>query len=104
MSDALEMVLLDTDPQNAMALQQGLAAMGHMVAYAANSDMALQQADRRRPDLAIVHLGAPNAIETAEALQKKFHSAIVFSVDDTQGAEMPAFGQVKPAEIGRAHV
>ena len=94
-SEPLELVLLDNDPQNAMALQQGLAKMGHMVAYATSAEMALQQAERRRPDLAIIQLSAPKAIETAEEMQAKYYSAIVFSVEDSQGPDF-GVGNAKP--------
>ena len=99
MSDAIEILLADNDAANAMGIQQGLAALGYTVGYAANSDLAVSQAERRRPDLAIIQLGMAGAVETARHLQDKFGSSIILCVDAEKGVGDAPMSELKPVGL-----
>ena len=99
MSDQLEILLADDDATNAMGIQQGLAALGYTVGYAANSELAATQAERRPPDLAIVQLGMAGAVQTARQLQLKYGALILFSVDADKGVGDTPMGEIKPVGL-----
>ena len=99
MSDQLEILLADDDATNAMGIQQGLAALGYTAGYAANSELAATQAERRPPDLAIVQLGMPGAVQTACQLQLKYGASIILSVDADKGVGDAPMGEIKPVGL-----
>ena len=96
MSEQMEILLADDDAANAMGIQQGLAALGFSVGYAASSDLASAQAERRRPDLAIIQLGMAGAVATARQLQEKFGSSIILSVDAEKGVGDAPMAELRP--------
>ena len=99
MSESLEILLADDDASNAMGIQQGLAVLGYSVSYAATSDLAIAQAERRRPDLAIVQLGMAEAMQTVRLMHSKYGASIVLSVDSEKGVGNTPMAEIKPVGL-----
>ena len=99
MSEHIEILLASDDATSAMGIQQGLAALGYAVGYAASGDLASAQAERRRPDLAIIQLSMAGAVNTARLLHAKYGSSILLAVDAEKGVGSTPMAELKPVGL-----
>lgn len=90
MSEQTEVLVAASDNANAVSIQQNLIALGYAVRCAESGDVARAQAERQRPEVAIVQLEMAGAVDTARQLQQKYGSSIILVVDSTRGvADVP---------------
>ena len=99
MSERMEILLADDDAGSAMTIQQGLQALGYKVDHALSGDLAIAQAEKQRPDLAIIQLGMTGAVETARHLQGKYGASLILSIDADKGVGDAPIAELKPVGL-----
>jgi PAS domain S-box-containing protein len=107
MSTPLEILLVEDDSSTAMAIQQALAGLGHMVTYAGSGELALSIANRRKPQLAIVATalkGQPNGETTSRQLGDLEVPILLLSANMQDAKRLldlkPLGGLIKPLRDG----
>jgi two-component system KDP operon response regulator KdpE len=87
------LLVVDDEPQIRRMLGKGLAGAGYDVAMAASGEEALDEAERRQPDLVILELAMPGSVGLETCLRLRARSSvpiIILSVQEREGDKIAA--------------
>jgi CheY-like chemotaxis protein len=106
-SHALDILLIEDDATTAMAIQQALSSLGHMVTYAGTGAMGFEIAKRRKPQVAIVATalgGTPDGTATSRMISEAGIPILLLSSDAKSANKLldlkPLGGLIKPLREG----
>jgi len=104
---SLDILLIEDDAATAMAIQQALSALGHMVTYAGTGAMGVEIAKRRKPQVAIVATalaGNPNGETTSRIISEADIPILLLSASAQAANKLldlkPLGGLIKPLREG----
>jgi CheY-like chemotaxis protein len=105
--ESLDILLIEDDSTTAMAIQQALSSLGHMVTYAATGALGIEIAKRKKPQLAIVATalaGEPDGESTSRIISEAGYPILLLSASATAANKLldlkPLGGLIKPLREG----